>query len=66
MLIYVRKSVSVCVRMHATSSNCVCACVCMYVSFKSLGVRVTHMSLRVLNLPGPRLPEAGLLLEFVM
>ena len=47
--------------VHAALSGCVNACVCMHVLFKSIGVRlrVSYMCLYVLNLSGPRLPEAG-------
>ena len=55
--IYACICVSVC--MHASLSNCVYVCVSMHVSFKSMGVRVSNMCLHVLNLSGPRLPEAG-------
>ena len=50
----------VCMFLHdATLSNCVYACICMHIPFKSISVRVSYMCLRVLNLCGPRLPEAG-------
>ena len=57
VFIYVRMFACVC--MYASLSNCVYACVFMHVTFKSIGVRVSFMCLCVLNLSGPRLPEAG-------
>ena len=62
VFIYVCMSVCVCVCMHAALSSCVNACVCMHVSFESIRVRVSYMCLHVLNLTGPRLPEAGFLI----
>ena len=59
VFVYVRMSVCVCVCIHAALSDCVNACVYMHVSFKSIGVPVSYMLLRELNLSGPRLPEAG-------
>ena len=59
VFIYVCMSVCVCVCMHAALSDCVNACVRMHVSFESIGVRVSYMCLHVVNLSGPRLPEAG-------
>ena len=59
VFIYVHMSVCVCIFMHAALSNCVYASVSIHVAFKSIGVRVSFMCLRVLNLSGPRLPEAG-------
>ena len=46
--------------MHATLYNYVYAFLRMYVSFKSIGARLSYMCLRVLKLSGSRLPEAGL------
>ena len=65
LFIYVSMSVCVFDCMHATLSNCVYACACVCVSFKSVGVRVSHMCLHVLNLSGPRLPEAGFFIGFL-
>ena len=48
--------------MYATLSNSVYTCVSIHVTFKSIGVRVSFMSLNGLNLSSTRLPEAGFFL----
>ena len=58
VFIYVRISVCECVCMHSTLSNCMYACVSIHVTY-AIVVRVSFVCLYVLNLSGPRLPEAG-------
>ena len=63
VLIYVRMYICVC--MYASLSNCSYACVSINVTFKSIGLRISRMCLCMLNLSGPRLPEAGFMYGFL-